>query len=76
MDNNIKGKSVVSGLIWSFGERITAQLVTFLITILLARILTPEDYGTVSLILVFVTLANVFVSNGFWRITYSKERFK
>ena len=65
MDNNIKGKSVVSGLIWSFGERITAQLVTFLITILLARILTPEDYGTVSLILVFVTLANVFVSNGF-----------
>lgn len=56
MNNNIKGKSVVSGLIWSFGERITAQLVTFLITILLARILTPEDYGTVSLILVFVTL--------------------
>lgn len=65
MDNKIKGKSVVSGLIWSFGERITAQLVTFFITILLARVLTPEDYGAVSLILVFVTLANVFVSNGF-----------
>lgn len=65
MDNKIRGKSVVSGLIWSFGERITAQLVTFFITILLARVLTPEDYGAVSLILVFVTLANVFVSNGF-----------
>lgn len=73
MDDKIKGKSVVSGLIWSFGERITAQLVTFFITILLARILTPDDYGTVSLILVFVTLANVFVSNGFGESLIQKK---
>ena len=65
MPNKVKGKSVLSGLFWSFGERITAQLVTFIITIILARILTPGDYGSVSLILVFITLANVFVSNGF-----------
>lgn len=73
MPKKVKGKSVLSGLFWSFGERITAQLVTFIITILLARILTPNDYGVVSLILVFITLANVFVSNGFGESLVQKQ---
>lgn len=73
MPNKVKGKSVLSGLFWSFGERITAQLVTFIITIILARILTPGDYGSVSLILVFITLANVFVSNGFGESLVQKQ---
>lgn len=74
MPNKVKGKSVLSGLFWSFGERITAQLVTFIITIILARILTPGDYGSVSLILVFITLANVFVSNGFGESLVQKQK--
>lgn len=57
-------EQVVSGLIWKFGERIIAQGISFIISMILARILMPKDYGTVSLILVFITLANVFVSNG------------
>lgn len=73
MSSRVKGNNVIAGLLWSFGERITAQLVTFLITILLARILTPQDYGVVSLILVFVTLANVFVSNGFGEALVQKQ---
>ena len=73
MPKKVKGKSVLSGLFWSFGERITAQLVTFIITILLARILTPNDYGVISLILVFITLANVFVSNGFGESLVQKQ---
>lgn len=73
MAKKVKGKSVLSGLFWSFGERITAQLVTFIITIILARILTPGDYGVVSLILVFITLADVFVSNGFGESLVQKQ---
>ncbi len=73
MPKKIKGRSILSGLFWSFGERITAQLVTFIITIVLARILTPGDYGAVSLILVFITLANVFVSNGFGESLVQKQ---
>lgn len=57
-------KQVIDGVFWKFGERIIAQGVAFIISTVLARILLPEDYGTVSLILVFITLANVFVSNG------------
>ena len=73
MPKRVKGRNVLSGLFWSFGERITAQLVTFIITIILARILTPGDYGAVSLILVFITLANVFVSNGFGESLIQKQ---
>ena len=56
---------VLSGMAWKFAERILAQGVSLLVSIVLARILMPEDYGVVSLVMVFIAIANVFVSNGF-----------
>ena len=38
-------KKVFSGLIWKFGERIGAQAVSFLVSMILARLLLPADYG-------------------------------
>lgn len=64
MSDNLKGK-VMSGLIWTFGERVLAQVFSFVISIILARILMPEEYGVIAIILVFINLANVFVTNGF-----------
>ena len=58
-------QKVVSGLFWKFSERICAQVVSLLVTIVLARLLLPEDYGAVSLVTIFITIANVFVSDGF-----------
>lgn len=58
-------KSVVSNFFWKFAERIGAQFVTLVVSIILARILSPEHYGTISVILVFINLANVFISSGF-----------
>lgn len=55
---------VFAGLFWVFGERITAQAVSFVVSIVLARLLMPEEYGVIAIILVFINLANVFVSNG------------
>lgn len=55
---------IMSGLFWKFGERIIAQGVSFVLSLILARLLLPEQYGTVSLVLVFINLANVFVSDG------------
>jgi O-antigen/teichoic acid export membrane protein len=57
--------SVMLSFIWKFAERIAAQGVSFVLSIILARLLMPEDYGVVSIILVFINLANVFVSSGF-----------
>lgn len=61
---NIKSK-VISGLIWKFAERISAQLVTFIVSIVLARLLSPSHYGAVAIVNIFIALANVFVVSGF-----------
>ena len=62
--SNTKDK-VLSGLFWKFGERITAQVVTFVVSLVLARKLATADYGLVSLVMVFITFANALVVNGF-----------
>lgn len=61
MANN---KNIISNFIWRFFERIGAQLVAFVITLVIARILTPEDYGTVALITVVTQFLGVFVDSG------------
>ena len=66
-------KNVISNLIWKFAERITAQLVTVIVTIVLARILSTDEFGLVALIMVFITIANVFVSNGFGNALIQKK---
>ena len=64
---------VLSGLFWKFGERISAQLVTFIVSIVLARLLSPDDYGNIALVTVFITIANVFVVNGFGSALIQKQ---
>ena len=59
MEENIKKKTKI-GMIWNTLERFSVQIVSFVIGIVLARLLTPEDYGTVGLLTVFITFANVF----------------
>ena len=59
------GESVFSGFFWKFAERILAQLISFVVSIVIARILVPDDYGLVAMGMVFINIANVIVSNGF-----------
>ena len=66
-------KQVLSGFVWKFGERIIAQLISTIVSIILARLLTPEDYGTVAIIMIFITIANVFVSNGLGNALVQKK---
>lgn len=58
---------------WKFGERISAQLVSTLVSIILARLLMPEDYGVVALVTIFITICNVFVTNGFGTALVQKK---
>lgn len=61
----LNSKSVFANLIWKFLERCGAQGVTFIVTIVLARLLDPEVYGTIALVTVFTTILQVFVDSGF-----------
>lgn len=56
---------VIKNLIWKFTERIGVQGIQFIIQIVLARLLLPEDYGLISLVTIFIAIANVFVQSGF-----------
>ncbi len=56
---------VFGNLLWKLLERFGVQGVQFVLQIILARILAPEDYGVLSLMIIFTTLANVFIQNGF-----------
>lgn len=55
---------VIKNFVWRFAERCGAQLVTFIVSIVLARILTPEDYGKIALVTVFTAIMQVFVDSG------------
>lgn len=60
-----KQSSIASGLAWKLLERFGVQGTQFVLQIILARILEPELYGVLSLMVIFTTLANVFIQRGF-----------
>ncbi len=60
----LRGK-IVRGLFWKVMENGGAQGLQFIVSILLARLLTPEEYGLVGIVMIFVVIANVIVQNGF-----------
>ncbi len=57
-------KKVMNNLAWRFLERVGAQGVTFIVSVILARILDPEVYGTIALVTVFIAIMQVFVDSG------------
>ena len=61
MDNRQK---VFSNLIWRFMERFGSQAVSFVVSIVLARLLEPELYGSIALVLVITSILQVFVDSG------------
>lgn len=59
-----KGKSV-RGILWSAIDRIAAQAIQFVISILLARILLPEDFAAIAIVLVFINILQTINESGF-----------
>lgn len=60
-----KNRKILASLIWKFSERTGVQGVQFVIQIILARLLSPKDYGVIAIIMIFIALANVFIQSGF-----------
>ncbi len=73
MSGNNTRMQVASGIVWRFFERILAQLVTFVVAIVLARLLGPESYGVIAIVNIFITIANVFVTSGFGNSLIQKK---
>ena len=68
-----KKDKVVSNFLWRFLERVGAQGVTFIVSVVLARILDPDVYGTIALVTVFTTIMQVFVDSGMGNALIQKK---
>ena len=64
---------VARGVFWVLLEKFGIQLAHFVVTLVLARLLTPNDYGTVALLSVFIAISNVLVDCGFGNALVQKK---
>ncbi len=63
-EDSLKNKTV-KGASWSFIDSIAGQGITFLVGLVLARLLTPEEYGLIGIIIIFIAVFNSIVDSGF-----------
>lgn len=66
-------KKTLSGMIWSFVQRFGTMAISFVSNIVLARLLTPDDYGTIGMLMIFIAVANTFVDGGFGAALIQKK---
>ena len=55
----------ISGLIWTSLERFGTMGISFITNLILARLLSPDDFGTIGMLAIFIMLSNTFVEGGF-----------
>ena len=63
-EKSLRAKTT-KGLLWSSVERFSNQGINFLFTILIARILSPKDYGIIGMLAVFMAICTTFINSGF-----------
>lgn len=64
MDKALK-EQTKKGVIWSAVQRFSTQGLQFVITLFMARLLTPEEYGTIGMLSIFLAISSVFIDCGF-----------
>lgn len=64
MSSDLK-KKTVSGVLWSFAGQFSVQGIQFLVSVALARLLSPDDYGMVGMLAIFLAISQVFIDGGF-----------
>lgn len=67
------GDKMFKGMAWSAIERLSVQAMQFVIGIVLARILTPEEYGIIGILVVFTAISQVFIDSGFTKALIQKK---
>lgn len=72
MSDSLKSKTV-KGVVWSSIERFSTQGVQFLIMIIMARLLTPKDYGLIGMLAIFLSVAQSLIDSGFSQALIRKQ---
>lgn len=64
MSESLKNKTI-KGVGWSFADNLASAGITFLVGLILARLLTPEEFGILGMIAIFIAISNSFIDSGF-----------
>lgn len=73
MAHNLK-KKAVSGMVWTALQKYSVMLIQFISGIILARLLTPYDYGCIGMLTIFMVLAESFIDGGFGSALIQKKQ--
>ena len=72
-ENNLKRKAT-SGIIWTALQKYSIMIIQFVAGIVLARLLTPYDYGCIGMLTIFIVIADTFIDGGFGAALIQKKR--
>lgn len=75
MSQNDIASAAWRGMLWRFLERCSSQIVSFIVSIVLARLLLPEQYGLIAITMIFVALSEVFVTSGLGTALIQKSEY-
>lgn len=64
MSENLK-QTAMSGMMWGFISQFSMRFVTFVVGIILARLLSPSDYGLIAMTAIFTEISSIIVDSGF-----------
>lgn len=66
-------KGIVNNVLWNAVEKYSSQGISLLVSIVMARILTPAEYGIIGIISVFIGIANIFINSGIGKALIAKK---
>ena len=72
-NDNLKNKAT-SGVIWAAIQKYSTMIVSFISGVILARLLTPDDYGCIGMLAIFMALAENFIDGGFGSALIQKKQ--
>lgn len=75
MQGSLKGKTI-HGVIWSLIDNVSSSGVIFFVGIVLARLLTPEEYGVMAMVSIFIAISNSIIDSGFSSALIRKVKVK
>ena len=72
MKENVRGKAF-SGMLWGGLEKLSLQIFGFVQGVILARLLSPSDYGLIAMVFIFVLISYNFIDAGFGTALIQKK---
>jgi O-antigen/teichoic acid export membrane protein len=67
-------KTLTNGLMWSAIERLSTQGISFLLGLVVARLVLPSEYGLVAMLNIFMAIAQTFIDSGFGNALIQKKK--